>query len=202
MMTNFFNLCLHVPNTQAILNDVASNPDLWDENILRTTYAETSHRNIQDIWLRFNDLTDCVDDEGKVRSAIFDSLEVIDYRAMALIPSVKPVIDTLMFLLQGERVGKVLITRLKPGTIITPHKDMGESGTYYDRFHIPLQGGGAFMAGDYCVHMATGSTWWFNNQETHSVVNTSDRDRIHLIIDIKLPEDSPLYKFKSHESAE
>ncbi len=197
--SNFFNLGLYIPNTKDILADLAKNPSLWDENLLRTTYAETSHRQVQDIWLRFNDLTDCFDDEGKVRDAIFNSLKVIDYRALKLLPSVKPVLRTLQFLLQGKSVGKVLITKLKPGKFITPHRDEGDSGLYYDRFHIPLQAGGLFIAGDEAVRMGVGEVWWFNNQAVHSVINTGEQERIHLIVDIRLDIAHPLYKFKDHK---
>ena len=87
----------------------------------------------------------------------------------------------------GERLGRVIITKLPPGKTITPHVASGAHAEYYTRHQIMLSNspGSMFHCGDESVFMQTGEVWWFNNAVTHSVVNNSSDDRIALIVDIR-----------------
>jgi hypothetical protein len=89
---------------------------------------------------------------------------------------------------EGEQLGRVLITKLAPGNQITPHEDGGAPATFYDRYHIMLQNGpgSLFHCGDETVTMKAGDVWHFDNTKTHSVINNSRDDRITLIADIRV----------------
>ncbi len=143
------------------------------------TLAE-AHAAVDDIWLRFNRIPDSP--EG-----VIDDTECINYPALAALPQARTLIFQLMARLEGERLGRCLITRLRPGGCITPHRDEGAPATYYDRFHVALQGkpGTVFRSGDERVAMRCGEAWWFDNTQEHEVVNNSSDDRIHLIVDIR-----------------
>ena len=41
-----------------ILAALSRQPELWDQETLRTTHPETPHSQVSDIWIRFNDLTE------------------------------------------------------------------------------------------------------------------------------------------------
>lgn len=85
-------------------------------------------------------------------------------------------------------LGRAMITRLAPGKQIYAHADvLGRYANTYKRFHVPLQSspGCIFCAGDEQVQMRPGEVWDFNAHAVHQVVNNSDSDRIHLIIDIR-----------------
>jgi quercetin dioxygenase-like cupin family protein len=88
---------------------------------------------------------------------------------------------------EGERLGRCIITKLKPGAVIDPHVDSGDHAAYFERYHIVLQSlpGSVFHAGGETVQMRVGEVWWFDNSSMHSVINNSADDRIHLIVDIK-----------------
>lgn len=160
-----------------LMTAIVRQPELWDANTLRTTYPDTPHREASDIWLRFNEITENV----------VDDTECIDYPAFAVLPQARALIFNLMRFVEGKRLGRVLITKLKPGTQIYPHKDEGAPATYYQRYHIALQclPGCKFNAGNESVNMMTGDVYWFDNTAEHSVVNNSADDRVVMIVDIQ-----------------
>ena len=159
-------------------------PGLWNQHTLRTQHPGTPHAQVDDIWLRFQDMapyeTTCE------VSRIVDEHESINYPAMAALPQARALIFRLMARVEGERLGRVLITRLAPGGAITPHVDGGAHAAYYERFHLLLQGdaGSRFRAGDEVIAMAPGECWWFDNAQEHEVVNAGALDRLTMIIDI------------------
>lgn len=175
-----FNLISANVNVTPLLNAVMRQPELWNQNTLRTTHELTPHKQVDDIWLRFNELTANPAD-------VIDEHESVNYPAMFALPQARPLIFNLMTIVEGERLGRTLITRLPPGCKIEPHVDGGSHAEYYDRYHIVLQAaiGSKFRAGDEVIQMAPGEVWWFDNAKEHEVINDSQFDRIHLIVDIR-----------------
>lgn len=169
-----------------ILHALAVQPQLWNENTLRTTHPETPHKAVDDIWLRFQDLKPYL--EGGNASTIVDEHESMCYPAWHRLPQVHGIIFDLMRRVNGVRLGRVLITRLPPGKQIDPHEDGGEHAAYYQRYHVMLQNGpgSLFHCADETVTMKPGEVWWFNNALTHSVINNSADDRITMIVDIRI----------------
>jgi hypothetical protein len=179
-MKNFHRIASGA-NVGPLLLALVRHPDLWDKNTLRTTHPETPHKEVSDIWLRFNRLP------GKVEE-IIDEHESIDYPAYGVLKEARPLIMSLMAHVQGERLGRCLITKLAPGKKIDPHVDGGSHAAYYDRFHIVLDSapGSLFRCGDETIQMAQGDIYWFDNSIEHEVWNNSATDRLHLIVDIKM----------------
>jgi len=165
-----------------LLNAVMRQPELWNQNNLRTTHPASPHTRVDDIWLRFNRMP-----EPGQEAKVIDEHESVNYPALFMLPQARELMFGLMALVQGERLGRALITRLAPGQCIDPHVDGGAHAEYYDRFHIVLQGlpGSLFRCGDETVSMHTGECWWFQNGIEHEVINNSADDRIHLVVDIR-----------------
>lgn len=159
-------------------------PELWNQHELRREYPGTPHAECDDIWLRFQDLSVYTDGQ-----AIADAHESICYPAWWALPQARQLIFWLMARVEGERLGRCLITRLAPGERILPHEDGGAHAAYYDRYHMVLQGfaGSVFRCGEESVQMRTGEVWWFQNAIEHEAINNSADDRIHLIVDIRSP---------------
>lgn len=166
-----------------LAHEIARQPHLWDENKLRTAHTQSPHQEVNDIWLRFQDLEKY---KGDLKQLI-DDHESINYPATLALPSARAILFDLMRLVEGERLGRVLITKLARGKKIAAHVDGGEHAAYYDRYHVVLQGmpGSLFRAGDETVQMLTGEVWWFDNAVEHEVVNNSEHDRIHMVVDIR-----------------
>lgn len=134
--------------------------------------------------------------EGHVESVILrwpfsyegDLHENSDTIAFDFLSEARPLVQSLMALVKGERLGRVIINRIKPGGRTYVHADEPVHSSYYDRYHVVLQAsatGNVFTCGDEQVAMQRGEVWWFNNKLLHEVVNNSDDDRLHLIIDIR-----------------
>jgi quercetin dioxygenase-like cupin family protein len=164
--------------TAHLLESLAANHDLWSAEPIRTSFEGTPHAEVSDILLRFNPVITTIDE-------VADAREAIDYPAYAKLMHFRRTVMSIFAYVGGERLGRVMITKLPPGGKITPHRDQGGSPEYYDRFHVPLQGGGWFRCGQEVVRMNTGDLWWVQNLVEHEVLNDSDHDRIHLIVDAR-----------------
>lgn len=160
---------------------IVRQPELWNQNTLRTQHKGTAHCEASDIWLRFNDIKEAT------ASEIMDGHESIDYPAFDSLPQARPLIFDLMRIVEGKRLGRVLITKLIPGAKILPHVDSGDHAAYYNRYHIILQNGpgSVFRCGDEVVCMKTGDVYWFDNSVEHEVINNSADDRLTMIVDVK-----------------
>lgn len=192
-MRNFHLISRGLP-VVPLCNALARQPDLWNQNTLRTMHPGSPHTQVDDIWLRFNSLKeyealkDQPEAQREAAFALLDEHESVNYPAFARLPQARGMIFDLMRVVEGERLGRVLITRMRPGARIAPHEDGGSHAAYYERYHIALQvlPGVVFRAGDEQAPMMTGDCWWFDNSKTHEVVNNSADDRLTLIVDIRV----------------
>jgi len=184
-MRNFLQIADHVDVTPLLLA-IQRQSSLWNQHRLRTMHPHSPHGEVDDIWIRFNDVTEYEKTEDS--GSIIDDHESMWYPPALVLPQVRPLVFGLMTRVEGERLGRVLITRLAPGNRIAPHADGGSPATYYERFHVSLQcpQEALFRTGDDCVYMPPGTCWWFNNTEEHEIWNDGTYDRITLIIDIRV----------------
>lgn len=166
-----------------ILHTIIRKPELWDQDKCRTTFKDTPHGEANDILLRFSQTDkDHLDKVG-------DELEAVDRDVMKEIPGAKMLATNILQLVNGTRLGRVVITRLEPGKKILAHADvMGDYSKYYSRYHVVLQGlpGSLFNCGDETVNMLTGQVWWFDASSEHSVSNNSKDDRVHMMVDVRV----------------
>ena len=175
-MDNFFRLAKGV-NFNPLLVAISRQPELWNQNTLRTKHPNTAHGEVSDIWLMFNEMGDGVANDIIVRP----------YPAFEKLPQARPLIFDLMRTVEGVTLGRVIITKLPPGKKITPHVDGGAPATYFSRYQLVLQSlpGALFTIGDETVNFESGEVWLIDNKKEHSVVNNSRDDRIVMIVDIR-----------------
>ena len=191
-MNNFLKLAEGLDVVPAMA-EIYRQPHLWNQFPVRTFHEQSAHRTLDDIVLRYNRFDEGDDFVDKVCA----SIEVENYPALAALPYCHGLIMWLMARVRGEHLGRVFISRIKPGGSIASHNDRIAPAEeafpdrivparYYDRHHIVLQSapGTEFECGGERVYMAPGEMWWFNNQVDHSVTNNSRLDRVHMILDI------------------
>ncbi|MFK5892197.1 MAG: aspartyl/asparaginyl beta-hydroxylase domain-containing protein [Pseudomonadota bacterium] len=84
---------------------------------------------------------------------------------------------------------RVILVRLLPKGVITPHTDNGYSLSRCHRVHIPIftSDKTSFFVGEEPKNMKEGEIWEINNRNVHAVKNDSEESRIHLIMDYVLP---------------
>jgi len=83
----------------------------------------------------------------------------------------------------------VRILKLTPGSVIKPHSDEGLN--YFDgfvRLHIPIQTNPniEFIVAGKKLVMKEGECWFADFNQTHSVCNKGENERLHLVIDLKV----------------
>jgi len=175
---NFMVIARNVDVTPLMLA-ITRRQELWKEDTYLRGHAQGPTGDVESIILRFP-----IAAPGETAS---DQHESFDHPAYAKLTEARPIVMSLMSLVGGERLGRTIINRIKPGGSIYPHADAPDHAAYYDRFHVVLQSspGADFRAGDEHVYMATGEVWWFDNSQEHEVINNSATDRIHLVVDIR-----------------
>ncbi len=179
-------------DTQPLLLAIKRRPELWNEDTYLRDYPQGPFGEIHTVMLRFP-VKRVLEQEAEVRAVAegahptIDRHESVDCPAYKLLPEARPIVMGLMHYVGGERLGRVMINRIRPGGRIYPHADTPAHADYYSRFHVVLQSqpGVDFRCGDEHVYMAMGETWWFNNKLEHEVLNNSADDRIHMIVDIR-----------------
>lgn len=188
---NNFHL-LSVADVNLLMLKIKQHPELWKEDTFLRDYPQGPFGEIESIMLRFPEKRVFEQEEElekyKNGTSKFDQHESIDYPAYSVLTEARPIVMGLMTLVQGERLGRVMINKIKSGGRIYPHEDTPEHTDYYSRFHVILQSGkGCYItSGDEQFEMQTGQVFWFNNKLMHEVVNNSDSDRISMVIDIKV----------------
>ena len=140
------------------------------------------HAEMDDIWLRYGDISDLVKSgDFSTIANEHDSIWLKD------LPFCKKLCFDVMSLVQGERLGGVLITKLPPGGKIQPHTDSGWHAEYYDKYYVPINNkkGSLFCFEGGSIEAKEGDVYAFDNSYMHWVENNSNEDRIAMIICIK-----------------
>lgn len=172
-----------------LAHSITRRQDLFNQNTFRTTFPNTPHVDVDDIWIRFSDPNKCT-----TTTKVIGDDKPIWYPAAQDLPECKPLIRGLMHQVGAYELGRVLISRIKPGGRILAHRD--NDGEYVltpdiARYHIVLQGlpGSLYHCGEEgeleTVNMQTGEIWWFDAHKMHWVENNSADDRIHLLVDVR-----------------
>lgn len=185
-MQPFLKLADGLP-VAALRDQLAAAPELWGQYQQRRYTADSPHEQMTDIWARYNHPSGLAD--LSTFNAEHDS---VWYPCVRKIPAVQELAFRLMTLVQGERLGGVLLTRLPPGAEIARHTDTGWHAGYYDKFYVAVQNDPGCVFGfeadgqELALLAAEGSAFWFRNDVPHWVTNDSSRERLSLIVCIKM----------------
>ena len=193
-MENFYQIADGVDIIPLMLA-VQRRPELWAEDSFLRHYPQGPFGEVESIMLRFPQKVEFTGDDAEEKVRLykenllpgFDQHESMDYPAYKAIAEARSHVMGIMNRVGGERLGRVMINKIKPGGRIFPHADTPMHADYYSRFHLVLKSapGVDFRCGDEHVYMPTGTLWWFNNKLEHEVINNSAIDRIHMIVDVR-----------------
>lgn len=179
-MKNFFRLAQGV-NMTMLMVQIQRQPELWKADTYLRDYPQGPFEDVETIFLRFPPSS-----VTELERSSKDPNECINMDGMIHLPAARHLVFALMGTVEGERLGRVMINKIRPGGMIYPHCDTPAHCAYFSRFHyvVKSQPGVVFRCGDETPVMQTGDVWYFNNKLEHAVNNNSDDDRIHLIVDI------------------
>lgn len=172
-----------------LLAKLQANPQLWRLNEERQRAPGSAHHETESIYVLgppemtprsvFNDLTPIA----------YPAMDVIGFEVAALTGLAQAFAASWQDEGKAPKLGRVMIANLHRDGVIDPHEDEGAYADHYDRFHLVLHAlpGVRFNVGPYHFEPKRAELWWFNHKITHSVVNVSEDDRLHLIIDMVAP---------------
>lgn len=165
-------------NVMPLLWALQQHPELWNQHTARTAPEDSPHHEVDDVWCRYAEM------HNGSAPEIHDS---VWYPGILEKLPVRPMVMDLMKFVQGERLGGVLITRIKAGCRVQPHMDPGWHARYYEKYAVQLQSapGQFFSFEDQRLEAQPGDVYWFDNQFTHWVENDTPYDRITAIVAIK-----------------
>lgn len=85
----------------------------------------------------------------------------------------------------GEVMARSRLMQLAAGSEVSAHVDFNYHWYNRVRIHIPIITNElvTFYCGDQDIHMQAGECWIFDSWRNHNVINRSDQDRTHLVID-------------------
>lgn len=180
-MKNFYCLAAGV-NMTALAMEILRQEHLWREDTYLRDYPQGPFRDVETIFLRFPPAS-----VSELERSVRDQHECVWMDGALHLPAARALIFALMGQVQGERLGRVMVNKIRPGGRIFPHADTPAHAQYYSRFHYVVMSapGVLFRCGEEQIGMQTGQLWWFNNALEHEVVNNSPQERIHLIIDVR-----------------
>jgi hypothetical protein len=166
-------------NVMPLLLGLKRHPQLWNTRTARTERVDSPHRDVDDIWVRYHD------------GSYSDSLtphHSVWLEAADLLPEAKAHARAIMSTVGGDELGGILITRIPSGKQVLPHQDLGWHARYYDKFALQIESHQqqAFCFEEGQLVTAPGDLYWFNNQQSHWVINDSPVPRVTMIVCVKL----------------
>lgn len=168
-------------------DELRLHPEIWNAVTLRTSFPNSPHREVDDIWVRYNALENF---DPSAPERFSEPHYSVWYPVVSQVPHAKTLASELFKLLDAERLGGVLVTRVAAGRQVYPHTDPGWHARFYDKFVIQVAGNReqAFCFEGEALSAEAGQCYWFDNQFEHWVINNSNEDRISLIVCLRKPK--------------
>jgi hypothetical protein len=193
-MRNFRQVLSNI-EVEPLLGQVDQHPELWSKETewTRKGNSKLAIYDTENIVLRYNQprlppRLASLPRDAWVRITRAWQDDEWNKPALEVLPAARKIIKDLMAAIPGDHLGKIVLTRLRPGETIPWHIDALPPGwnQYWHRFQIPLRvnPGVRFVVGEEEQYLEPGTAWWFNNQTMHAVFNNSTEDRISMLTDI------------------
>lgn len=171
-----------IPNYKDVIDGLAGEDwaELATEETWRQDHPQSPHKDTETVYLNMADI-ECERD-------VFEATEA--YRRQLLVdsPKVQDVILDCMAAVGACQLGRVMLVNLKPGGFIPPHTDAGKYCEIHRRYHLPIITNDQveFTSEGETYYLEEGTLYELENKKEHSVHNKSDKNRLHLLIDMQL----------------
>lgn len=174
-----FNFKLHKKyDVSNILNNVKKINDEWNDYTFRQNRQYSERRNphlyTNTFVIQFHSFDWNFGD--KINSEVQNA---------GMLDLVSNIVKDLELMCSGVS-GRVLLIKLLANKDVSEHTDRGEYLSAVRRFHIPIITNDlvSYTVNGETINMKEGECWEINNLKPHSVLNDSNIDRVHLLVDI------------------
>jgi hypothetical protein len=159
--------------------ELGKHPELWDDFDLRTNHPQSPHRELSDIFVRYNARANFSGD----RHAFNETHVPVWWPTAEILPTAKTIALDLQSMLGGA-LGMVLVTKILAHTQCYPHIDMGWHARTFTKYAVQITSAEsqAFHVEDTALSAKPGECYRFENSRPHWVINDSDEDRMTLIV--------------------
>ena len=165
----------------ALTAELEAQPRLWNEHRLRTADPRSPHREIDDIWARFNALSNL----DPANPAAFSGPHTAEWYPVAdKLPALRPLVYALTEQLGAQTVGGVLLTRVPAGKQVHWHSDAGWHAEAHRKFCVSIAANHeqTFEFEREQMRSEPGDCFEFDNAFSHCVLNPSVEARISMIV--------------------
>lgn len=160
--------------------EILTHKKLFDEFKVRQNSPGSPHSKTKTIPLRSIDLNTATQAKWQ------ESVHAEDTSYAKLFPHTYRLAMELMKLVDGKRLGGLMLVELAAMSKIKRHTDEGLRAEYYHRFHIIIKGTHEWIANNKNERMTQGDCYWVNNNIEHTVFNMNNTHRWALIVDIQV----------------
>jgi aspartyl/asparaginyl beta-hydroxylase (cupin superfamily) len=171
-----FNFKKHLDYDVSKIYEIIENfTDEWNIQTIRQEMFDV-HKNTHSYFI-YDHTTNWIVGDSYQTVCVSGNQELLD--------AISPIISDLEKIHEG-RVAKVLLIKLSKGEDVLPHSDSFDYANSVRRHHIPIITNEhvCFKVGEESRVILTGECLEINNSKIHEVINESDSDRVHLLIDI------------------
>lgn len=160
--------------------ELSAHPEVWNQHRWRTEHPRSPHREVDDIWVRYNTIEN-------LGPHFNDPHEAVWYPVVEKIPAAKVLAESVLTEVGEKGLGGVLITRVPAGKQVYPHVDQGWHAVSHDKYAVQIAGNAdqSFCFEDATLSALPGELYQFNNQAPHWVLNPTTEDRITLIVCVR-----------------
>lgn len=164
---------------EPLKTELNAHPELWDDFDLRTNHPQSPHRELSDIFVRYNARANFTGD----RHAFNEAHAPVWWPTAELLPTAKSIALDLQSMLGGA-LGMVLVTKIPAHAQCYPHIDVGWHARTFVKYAVQIASseGQAFHVEQTALSAKPGECYWFDNSRLHHVINDSDEDRMTLIV--------------------
>ena len=167
-------------DVSGLQRQLADHPEVWNTIRLRTEDPRSPHREVSDIWVRYNPIENY---RGDIRK--FNDVHVSEWYPVAeVLTEARTLAECVA---DGRDIGAVLITKVPAGKQVYPHVDIGWHARATTKYGLQIHGNDkqAFHFEGEELVTRDGDLFWFDNAYPHSVTNDSEEDRMTLIVCVK-----------------
>ena len=167
-------------DVRPLRRQLREHPYVWNWITIRTSFEGSAHREVDDIWIRYNAFTNWYGDGDAFNSEHTS----VWYPIVEELPDARLLAIELKERLGAWKLGGVLITRIPARKQVYAHVDRGWHAGFYEKFVIQIASapGQRFCFEDGGLEAEPGECYWFDNSYSHWVENPTEHERISLIV--------------------